>query len=72
MEKIIYINLLGEGVPVYRPVPAVLIRPNVYLVGGHDIYDSEDEEWEFSPGAAVIVEEKLLSGELTLVAVASA
>lgn len=69
MEKNIYIQLLEEGIKVYRPVPAIEIENNIYEVLGFEIYDSEDEVWEFKPGVHVIVEEQELDGELVLVAV---
>jgi len=69
MEKNIYIQLLEEGTKVYRPVPAIEIDNNIYEVQGFEIYDPEDEVWEFKPGVHVIVEEQELDGELVLVAV---
>jgi len=72
MESTVYVRLLGEGVHVYRPVPASPIASNIYAIGGYDIYDPEDEEWEFPPGTHVVVEEQILEGEPVLVAIASA
>ena len=69
MEKKIYIQLLGEGTVVYRPVPAFKLGDNVYRVEGSEIYDPDDEEWEFLPGTVVIVEDRELEGEKVLVAV---
>jgi hypothetical protein len=69
MGKKIYIRLLGEGTRVYRPVPACQIENNLYEVGGFQIYDSEDEIWEFTPGTYVLVEEQNLDGENVLVAI---
>jgi hypothetical protein len=58
----IYIRLLNEGTEVFRPVPSEKIGNNIYVVGGNDFYDLEDEEWEFTPGTRVRVTEKLLGG----------
>jgi hypothetical protein len=69
MERTIYIKLLEEGTNVYRPVPAVEFKKNVYKLKGENIYDPEDEVWEFKPGIYVVVEEQELNGELVLVAV---
>ncbi|MEZ4909950.1 MAG: hypothetical protein R2774_03710 [Saprospiraceae bacterium] len=69
MEKNIYIQLLEEGTKVYRPVPAIEIENNIYEVQGFEIYDPEDEVWEFSPGTYVLVEEQSLDGENVLVAI---
>lgn len=69
MEKIIYIQLLDEGTKVYRPVPACEVQSNIYEVGGFEIYDPEDEIWEFPPGTYVVVEEQNLNDEIVLVAI---
>lgn len=69
MEKNIYIQLLEEGTKVYRPVPASEIEHNIYEVKGFEVYDPEDEVWEFPPGTQVIVEEQYLDGEHVLVAI---
>ena len=69
MEKnIIYIQLLEEGTKVYRPVLSRKIKNNLYEVGGFEIYDPEDEVWEFTPGSYVLVEEQNLDGENVLCA----
>lgn len=68
MERIIYIQLIEEGTKVYRPVPAIKIKNNIYEVKGFENYDPEDEVWEFSPGTFVLVEEQNLNGENVLVA----
>lgn len=69
MENEIYIQLLGEGTKVYRPVSASKIDANVYRVEGSEVYDPDDEEWEFKPGTIVIVEPKKLEEKLVLVAI---
>ena len=69
MEKIIFVKLLNEGTEVYRPVPAELIKAGIYKLKGDDIYNPEDEQWEFSPGTQVVVTEKFLSNGIELVAV---
>lgn len=69
MGKYIYIQLLNEGTKVYRPVPASEIETNVYKIGGHQLYNTDDELWEFIPGTVVVVEEQTLEGETVLIAV---
>lgn len=69
MKKNIYIQLLEEGTKVYKPVPAIEIEKNVYEVQGFEIYDPEDEFWEFLPGTHVLVKEQNLNGERVLVAI---
>lgn len=71
MKKIIYIQLLNEGTKVYRPVPAREVQSNIYEIGGFEIYDTEDEIWEFTPGTYVLVEEQKLNGEKVLIAIQS-
>lgn len=69
--KIIFVRLLNEGVEAYRPVPALEKGDNIFEIQGYDIYDGEDETWEFLPGTNVLVKERLSDGELILVAVSS-
>lgn len=69
MEKKIYIQLLEEGTKVYKPVPAIEIENNIYEVQGFEIYDPEDEVWEFLPGTNVLVEEQNFDGTNVLVAI---
>ncbi len=69
MERNIYIRLLEEGTKVYRPVPAIEIENNIYEVRGFEIYEPEDEVWEFPPGTYVLVEEQNLDGETIFVAI---
>jgi hypothetical protein len=68
-KKIIYIKLLNEGSVAYRPVSAYEIGNNIYKIYGLEVYDPEDEEWEFLPGTHVLVEEQIISGEKVLVAI---
>jgi len=70
MKNTVYVRLLGEGVQVYRPVSASQTTFDVYIIGDADIYDPEDEEWEFLPGTRVVVEERVLEGKVVLVAIA--
>jgi len=69
MKKIIYIQLLNEGSVAYRPASAYEIENDLYKIDGSEVYDPEDEEWEFKPGSYVVVEQRKLGGELVLVAV---
>lgn len=69
MEKKIYIQLLEEGTKVYKPVPAIEIENNIYEVQGFEIYNPEDEVWEFLPGTNVLVEEQNFDGTNVLVAI---
>lgn len=63
MKAQIYVRLLNnEGVDVWKAVPAIRVAGNVYALEGDDIFDPTAEEWEFEPGAIVIVEERKLPG----------
>lgn len=64
----IYIRLLNEGTEVYRPVHSIEKGNHLFEVLGKDIYDPEDETWEFPPGSIVICEHQELSGQDCLVA----
>ena len=75
----VYVRLLGEGTEVFRPVPALIFPDSQSVLQGQEIFDPEDENWEFLPGSIVRVpgsivqvEERVLSGERVLVAVRKA
>jgi hypothetical protein len=72
MSEIIYVQLLNEGTKVYRPVSATKVKDNIYRIDGEDIYDGEDEVWEFLPGSLVKVGKKLLQGDFVMVAIENA
>ena len=67
----IYVRLLGEGVPVLRPVPATVLSTNTFRVEATEDYDSDDEAWEFPPGTTVRCEKQSKDGDTMLVAVAA-
>ena len=67
----VYVKLLGEGVPVLRPVPATVLSTNTYRLEATENYDSDDEVWEFPPGATVRCERQSKDGHTMLVAVAA-
>jgi hypothetical protein len=68
----VYVKLLNEGTEVYRPVPSRRIADDIFLLCGADIYNREDEEWEFEPGSAVKVIEKAFARGRGLLAFARA
>lgn len=65
----IYMPLLNEGVDVWRPVEAMKITDLGSMVTENA---PADEEWAFQPGHILRCEERQLSGETQLVAVAKA
>lgn len=54
----IYVSLLGEGTPVYRPTEAVRLANGLYQLLPTGDYDPEDEKWEFPPGSVVRAEKR--------------
>ncbi len=66
----IFIPLEDEGTDVWRPVDAFRIEGDTYRIAVVSVPD--DEEWSFRPGDVVRVEQRMLSGGPSLVAVASA
>ena len=48
----IYVSLVGEGVPVWRPVAAEPLDREVFRILGEN-EDPETEVWEFVPGELV-------------------
>lgn len=68
-ERTIYVQLLDEAVPVWRPVVALAEANDVYRLPDAA---PADEKWEFSPGVRVRCTRRELEGELVLVATARA
>jgi hypothetical protein len=65
--RTIYIELLDEGIHVWRPVEAVE-RGDAFVLPPTA---PEDERWRFAPGSRVRCEERDLSDGPALVAVES-
>lgn len=65
--QIVFVELLGEGVDVWRPVSARSLETGFELLEPAD-YDPSDEEWRFPPGSVVYVEKRKLHGGLAQVA----
>lgn len=57
----IMVQLLNEGTVCYRPVPAIQVSENIFILQGYDIYNPEDEKWEFLPGETIYAEMRNLS-----------
>ena len=68
MSREIYIELLDEGSPTWRPTQAVDKGNDVYLVLPTIDYDEDDEKWAFPPGSLVMCEKIIDDGKETLVA----
>ena len=64
-----YVKLINEGSVAYQSVPSSKFSSNIYKLEGSDIYDIEDEIWEFLPAILVLPKRKELEGKLVLVAV---
>ena len=60
-----YVKLINEGSVAYQSVPSSKFSSNIYKLEGSDIYDIEDEIWEF----LLLTKRKELEGKLVLVAV---
>ena len=67
----IFIYLKNEGTDVWRPVKSQKLSDNLYLIlENKDIFDPDNEEWEFIPGQKVLCKEKRFQdGKTGLVAV---
>ena len=55
----IYLELIGEGTDVWRPVEAELLDDDVYRITSS--LDDPDEVWRFLPGELVRCERRHLS-----------
>ncbi len=49
----VLVRLLDEGTEVYRPVDAVRVGENTYVLLATVGYAPDDETWEFVPGSHV-------------------
>jgi hypothetical protein len=67
-EEIIFVQLLDEGVIVFRPTIGKRLDNFVYTLLPTDNYDPSVETWEFVPGKKVHCKEKVLNGQISLVA----
>lgn len=63
----IYVELLEEGTPVWRPIDAESQGDGTFLICEQEV--PADEQWQFLPGERVAVEEQERNGEEVLVAV---
>jgi hypothetical protein len=62
----IYVALIDEGVPVWRPASAEHVAGDVYRLS--EAVVPSDERWEFQPGDLVRCHERRLNGDPILVA----
>ena len=67
-RQTVYVALLNEGTPCWRPVEAEPVRPGVFRIVSSNP-DPTDEEWEFPSNSVVICEERIFSDGPALVAV---
>ena len=68
----IYVELLDEGLQVWRPVSARHVSGDIYQIIDDGTYDADHEKWMFLPGTKVAGISKQLSDGKYLVAVALA
>jgi hypothetical protein len=66
----VYVRLLNEGTEVYRLVPSRRTGDDTFLLCSEDIYNREDEWWEFEPVSTVKVIEKEFARGRGLLAIA--
>lgn len=65
----IYVALLEEGTDVWRPVQALPVGDDKFVLIRPNDYDEEDETWQFLPGAIVRGENRTRGGESLMCAV---
>lgn len=65
----IYVYLLNEGTDVWRPTQARRVAGMRFEVLATTDYDPEIEVWQFEPGCVVECEERVIGGQLSLVAI---
>jgi hypothetical protein len=67
-QDTIFIPLLDEGTPCWRPTKGVKIGELLYRVLPTDNYDPLDENWAFKPGDIVVCKEERKDAETVLIA----
>ncbi len=65
--EIIYMPLLNEGIPVWKPVEAFKLDENIFIVLDNN-HDPSIETWQFPPPSKVFCTQQELSGEYVNVA----
>ena len=63
----VYVELLDEGVKVWRPTTAFRVAPDIFVLSNEN-YDPEDEHWAVAPGSLIKLIETQASGGLIPVA----
>ena len=71
-KRCVYVALLDEGTNVWRPVSAIQLESNQYVLLRPQDYDPESELWQFLPGEIVLCELREKQGERFLVATSNA
>jgi len=67
---VVYVQLLGEGVMVFRPAEAECVYEDAVKLLPVLNYASSEEDWEFPPESIVRCENRILGGKQVLVAIA--
>jgi hypothetical protein len=65
----VYVALLEEGVPCWRPTQAIYFGDGAYRILPTSDFDRADEEWAFEPGSVVDCEEVQDAGSVFLRAI---
>jgi hypothetical protein len=71
-KAIVYIPLLDEGTPVWRPTEAEEVSDLTFMVLPTANYNPDDEHWAFPPGTIVRCIYEVRSGNTVLVAIEKA
>ena len=67
--KEVYVELIDEGVPCWRPTQADDLGSGVFRIRRELDPKELNERWQFLPGETVVCEQRALSGGDVLVAV---
>ena len=65
----IHVLLLDEGTDVWRPTQARRLSGMQFEILPTPDYDPQVEAWQFEPGSVVVCEERVLGGQVSIVAV---
>lgn len=53
----VYVELLDEGTPVWRPSSAIKVDDNVFVLTNEN-YDPNTEQWSVLPGSLITIEQQ--------------
>ncbi|GGZ25402.1 hypothetical protein GCM10011273_08470 [Asticcacaulis endophyticus] len=57
---VVYVELLDEGTPVWRPSSAIKVDGNVFVLTNEN-HDPNTEQWSVLPGSLITIEQQQIT-----------